>query len=156
MKGFPYRTLGIYYFGAQAVEVEIDDTTGQVRVLRAWLAHDVGRAINPAAVEGQIQGGFVQGLGYGLFEEMRWDGGRLANPTMMDYKIPGAGDVTCEIAIKIIEDPEPTGPFGAKGVGEGGIVGVAAAIANAVSNATGCRIRDLPLTPERVFRAVRR
>ncbi len=156
MKGFPYRTLGIYYFGAQAVEVEIDDATGQVRVLGAWLAHDVGRAINPVAVEGQIQGGFVQGLGYGLFEEMSWDGGQLANPTMMDYKIAGAGDVTYEIAIKIVEDPEPTGPFGAKGAGEAGIIGVAAAIANAVSNATGCRIRDLPLTPERVFRAGRR
>ncbi len=156
MKGFPYSKLGIYYFGAQAVEVEIDDVTGQVRVLGAWLAHDVGRAINPAAVEGQIEGGFVQGLGYGLFEEMTWDGGRLATPTMMDYKIPGAADVACDIAVKIVEDPEPTGPFGAKGVGEGGIVGVAAAIANAVANATQCRIRDLPLTPERVFRARRR
>jgi CO/xanthine dehydrogenase Mo-binding subunit len=155
MKGFPYRTLGIYYFGAQAVEVEIDDATGQVRVVGAWLAHDVGRAINPAAVEGQIEGGFVQGLGYGLFEEMRWDAGRLANPNMMDYKIPGAGDVECEIAVKIVEDPEPTGPFGAKGVGEGGIVGVAAALANAVANATGHHIRDLPLTPERVLRAGR-
>jgi CO/xanthine dehydrogenase Mo-binding subunit len=154
MKGFPYRTLGIYYFGAQAVEVEVDEATGQVRVVGAWLAHDVGRAINPVAVEGQIQGGFVQGLGYALFEEMVWDGGRLANPNLMDYKIPGSADLACDVAVRIIEDPEPTGPFGAKGVGEGGIVGIAAAVANAVANATGARIRDLPVTPERVLRAL--
>jgi CO/xanthine dehydrogenase Mo-binding subunit len=154
MTGFPFGNLGVYLFGAQAVEVEVDEATGKVEVVRGWAAHDVGRAINPQAVEGQIQGGFVQGLGYALFEEQVWDDGRLANPSMMDYKIPAAPDVSGPIDVTIIEDPEPTGPFGAKGVGEPGIIGVAPAVANAVAAATKKRIRRLPLVPERVFDAL--
>jgi CO/xanthine dehydrogenase Mo-binding subunit len=153
MVGFPFGNLGIYLFGAQVVEIEIDEDTGKITPTAAWLAHDVGRAINPLAVEGQIEGGFVQGLGYALCEELVWDGGRLANPTMMDYKIPGTLDVPTAIHAIIVEDEEPTGPFGAKGVGEPGIVGVAPAVANALAAATGMRIRELPLTPERVFNA---
>ena len=119
-----------------------------------WSAHDVGRAINPGAVEGQIQGGVVQGLGYSLFEEMVWDGGRLANPSFMDYKIPGALDVPPKINSIIIENPELTHPFGAKGIGEPPIVGVAPAVANAVSHAAGVRVRRLPVTSERVLRGL--
>jgi xanthine dehydrogenase molybdopterin-binding subunit B len=99
------------------------------------------RAINPGAVEGQIQGGVVQGLGYSLFEEMVWDGGRLANPSFMDYKIPGSLDVPPNITSIIIENPESTHPFGAKGIGEPPIVGVAPAVANAVSHAAGVRVQ---------------
>jgi CO/xanthine dehydrogenase Mo-binding subunit len=154
MVGFPFSNLGVYMFGAQIVEVEVDEDTGLVVPMAAWLAHDVGRAINPLAVEGQIQGGFVQGLGYALCEELVWDNGRLTNPTMMDYKIPGTLDVPVAIEPIIVEEPEKTGPFGAKGVGEPGIIAVAPAVANAVAAATGVRVRQLPLTPERVFGAL--
>jgi len=117
--------------------------------------HDVGRAINPGAVEGQIQGGFVQGAGYALTEEMVWDGGRLANPTLMDYKIPSSRDVPFEIDVIIVEVPDPTHPFGAKGIGEPPLIGAAAAIPNAIAAAAGTRVRRLPVTPERMLRALR-
>jgi CO/xanthine dehydrogenase Mo-binding subunit len=154
MVGFPFSNLGIYLFGAQVVEVEVDEVTGRVVPISAWLAHDVGRAINPQAVEGQLQGGFVQGLGYALCEELVWDGGRLANPTMMDYKIPGAPDVPERIETFIVEDAEPTGPFGAKGVGEPGIIAVAPAVGNAIAAAIGRRLHRFPFTSERVFTAL--
>jgi CO/xanthine dehydrogenase Mo-binding subunit len=115
---------------------------------------DVGKAINPAAVEGQIEGAFVQGMGYALVEELVWDGGRLANPTLMDYKIPTFRDTPYDIETIIVEAPEPDAPFGAKGAGEIGINVVAAAIANAVTDATGVRFAKLPLSSERVLRAL--
>ncbi|MDH3234144.1 MAG: xanthine dehydrogenase family protein molybdopterin-binding subunit, partial [Alphaproteobacteria bacterium] len=151
MKGIAFGNMGAYIFGAQAVEVDVDETTGQVTVQRAWAASDVGQAVNPTNVEGQIQGGLVQGLGYALFEEMVWEDGRLINPSMMDYKAPGALDAPAEITAIIVEDPEPTGPFGAKGVGEPAMVGVAPAVANAVASAADVRLRRLPMTPERVL-----
>ena len=155
IEGFAFSNLGAYIFGAQAVEAEVDEVTGAVRVLRAWSAHDVGCAINPQMVEGQIQGGFVQGLGYALTEEMQWDeSGRLTNPTLMDYKVPTALDTPIEINPIIVEHPEPSGPFGAKGVGEPGLIGTAASIANAVAKATGKRLHRLPMTPERVLDAL--
>lgn len=155
IEGFAFSNLGAYIFGAQAVEAEVDEVTGAVRVLRAWSAHDVGCAINPQMVEGQIQGGFVQGLGYALTEEMQWDeSGRLTNPTLMDYKVPTALDTPIEINPIIVEHPEPSGPFGAKGVGEPGLIGAAASIANAVAKATGKRLHRLPMTPERVLDAL--
>jgi CO/xanthine dehydrogenase Mo-binding subunit len=123
-------------------------------VVRAWSAHDVGCAINPMLVEGQIEGGLVHGIGYALYEQMVWDNhGRLANPSLADYRLPGAHEAP-EINCILVEDPEPTGPFGAKGVGEMAIVGIAAAIANAVKDATGRRLRQLPLTAERVLEAI--
>jgi CO/xanthine dehydrogenase Mo-binding subunit len=155
IEGFAFSNLGAFIFGAQAVEAEVDEVTGAVRVLRAWSAHDVGCAINPQMVEGQIQGGFVQGLGYALTEEMQWDeSGRLTNPTLMDYKVPTALDTPIEINPIIVEHPEPSGPFGAKGVGEPGLIGTAASIANAVAKATGKRLHRLPMTPERVLDAL--
>jgi CO/xanthine dehydrogenase Mo-binding subunit len=154
IRGFPFSRIGTYVFGAQAVEVEVDETTGEVAVVEAWSAHDVGRAINPQAVEGQIHGGFVQGLGLALTEEMVWDGPTPVNPTMMDYRVPGARDVPYAITPIIVEHPEPSGPFGAKAIGEPPLVGVAPAIANAVADAVGVRLRDLPMTPERVLRAL--
>ena len=153
-RGFPFSNIGTYVFGAQAVEVEIDEITGEISVVHAWCAHDVGRAINPLAVEGQIQGGFVQGLGWALHEELVWDGPTLINPTMMDYRTPGAKDVPYAIAPIIVEHPEPSAPFGAKAIGEPGLIGVAPAIANAVADAVGVRLRDLPMTPERTLTAM--
>jgi CO/xanthine dehydrogenase Mo-binding subunit len=153
---FGFDNLGVYIFGAQAVEIEVDEATGKTEVLRAWSAHDVGRAINPAAVEGQIHGAFVQGLGYALTEEMVWDeGGKLVNPSLAEYAVPGALDVPAAIEAIIIENPNSTGPFGAMGVGEPALAGVAAAVANGIAQACGgARPHRLPMTPERVFDAI--
>ncbi len=155
VKGFPFGKIGAWIFAAQAVEVEVDEATGRITPLRIWSAHDIGKAINPMAVEGQIQGGIAQGLGYALYEEMIWDSGRLATPSFMDYKIPGTMEVPTEIETILIEDPDEDGPFGAKGVGEPPLVGIAPAIANAVRHATGARLTRLPMTPERVLTALR-
>ena len=152
--GMPFPQIGVFVFGALVVDLEIDEATGKIEVLRAWSALDVGKAINPQAVEGQIEGAFAQGLGFALSEEMVWDGPRLANPTLMDYKVPTSLDVPYDIHAIIVEAAEPDGPFGAKGAGEIGINVVAAAIANAAAAATGIRYRHLPLTPERVLRGL--
>ena len=152
--GLPFGQIGVYSFNALVVEVEVDDASGHVRVLRAWSACDVGRAINPKLAIGQIEGAFVQGMGYALTEEMVWDGPRLANPSLMDYKIPTMAELPEELHSYLVESAEPSGPFGAKSVGEIGINGVAAAIANAIANATGARLRQLPLSAERVLRGV--
>lgn len=153
MEGWPFHGMGAYIYGTQGVEVEVDRKTGQVFVVKAVTAHDVGRAINPISVEGQCQGGFVQGLGYGLFEELKVRDGRIVNTSLVDYKIPTALDVPM-IDSLIVESMEPTGPFGAKGLGEAPIVPTAPAIANAVADATGVRIFDLPLSAERVLAAL--
>jgi CO/xanthine dehydrogenase Mo-binding subunit len=152
ISGFPFLNMGGYLFGAQVADVEVDRETGTITVHEIWAAHDVGKAINPKSVEGQIQGGVVQGLGYALLEEMVWDGPRLANPSLMDYKIPSSLDVPLKIHPFIVEHPEPTGPLGAKGVGEPGLVAVAPTIANAVCAATGVRLRELPMTGERFLK----
>ena len=155
INGSPFGRLGAWIFAAQVVEIEIDEGTGRITPIRVWSAHDIGKAINPGAVEGQIEGGVVQGIGYALTEEMVWDDARLANPSLMDYKIPGTLDAPPEIHTLLIEQPDETGPFGAKGIGEPPIVGIAPAIANAVAEATGVRLRRLPMTPERVLLALR-
>ncbi len=147
-------SIGIHTFGAQVAEVEVDEVTGKVELLQLWAVHDVGRAINPVAVEGQIHGAVVQGIGYATIEELVWEEGRLANPTMMDYKVPGMADTPYAIHPIIVEEPEPTAPFGAKGVAEIGICGPAPAISNAIKNATGVRLNQIPATPERVLRAL--
>ena len=153
-RGLPFPQIGVYSFGAVCVDLEVDEATGKVEVLRAWTVADVGRAINRASVEGQLEGAFAQGMGFALVEEMVWDGPRLANPTLMDYKVPTTREVPYELHARIVEHPEPKGPYGAKGVGEIGIVAVPAAIANAIAAATGARLRQLPMTPERVLRAL--
>jgi CO/xanthine dehydrogenase Mo-binding subunit len=153
MTGDGIGRLGTYVFGAQAAEVEVDEATGEVRVLEVWSAHDVGRAINPLAVAGQIQGGVAQGLGYALMEDLVYDGERPANPSLADYKVPGAPDLP-PIRPIIVEHPEPTGPFGAKGIGEPPVIGVAPAVRNAIAAATGVRLAVLPMTPERVLDAL--
>lgn len=154
LRGVPFSNLGAYVFGAQAIEVEVDEVTGQVEVVEVWSAHDVGRAINPQSVEGQIQGGVVQGIGYALIESVEWDQGKVVNPSFMDYKIPGAMDVPYGIHPIIVEHPEASGPFGAKGVGEPGLVGVGPAIRNAIAHAVGKRLAVMPFTAERVWTAL--
>ncbi len=143
-----------YVFGAHGIEVEVDVETGRIRILRVIAAHDVGRAINPMQVEAQIEGGVLQGIGYALLEEVRLDGGAMANPNFLDYRMPGPQDMPV-IEPVIVETLDPHGPFGAKGVGEPPIVPVAPALANAVANAIGVRVREIPMTPERIWRALR-
>jgi CO/xanthine dehydrogenase Mo-binding subunit len=150
-----FANLGIYTFGAHCVEVDVDRATGAVAVRRAWCAHDVGHAINPVSCEGQIQGGFVQGMGYALTETLHWnDDGWLTTTTLADYKIPGVLDVPSDIHAIVLEDPEPSHPLGAKGIGEPSLVGAAPAIANAIHAATSARLTTLPMTPERVLDAL--
>lgn len=143
-----------YSFAAHAVEVEVDQHTGQVRILDYVAAHDVGTALNPTGVEGQIAGGVAMGLGAALGEELLYDRGRPVNPAYLHYPMPRAADLP-PIRTVLIEHPDPHGPYGAKSVGEISINPVAAAVANAVAHATGIRVRELPLTPEKVRPAVR-
>ncbi|RPH42605.1 MAG: aldehyde oxidase, partial [Burkholderiales bacterium] len=145
-QGVPYATYG---FAAQFAEVEVDVELGTVRVLSVHAAHDVGRAVNPTQVEGQVHGGIAQGLGMALMEEYR--SGRTDN--LHDYLIPTVGDVP-PIVVHLIEDPEPLGPWGAKGVGEPALVATAPAILNAIHHATGVRATHLPVTPDRLRAAL--
>jgi CO/xanthine dehydrogenase Mo-binding subunit len=138
-----------------AAEVEVDEATGTVRLLRYYSASDPGKAINPKQVEGQDEGAAMQAIGHTLFEEMLYEDGQLLNPNLVDYRIPIFTDLPEVFETVLIENGDGPGPYGAKGVGEGGIVAVAPAVANAVFNATGARIKELPLTPERVWRALR-
>jgi CO/xanthine dehydrogenase Mo-binding subunit len=140
---------------AHLSHVRVDLETGAVTVLRHVIAQDVGRALNPALVEGQMHGGTVQGLGWALLEELAHDGyGQLTTGTFVDYAMPTAGN-TPPIDAEIVEVPAPDGPYGAKGVGEAPVVGVPGAVANAIAAATGgVRVTRLPMTPERVWRAV--
>ncbi|MEK6587501.1 MAG: molybdopterin cofactor-binding domain-containing protein, partial [Chloroflexota bacterium] len=142
-----------YSFGAQMAEVEVDRETGKVRVLRLVCAHDIGRAINPMAVEGQIEGGAQMGLGYALTEELIVKDGRVMNPDFLDYQLFTAADMP-QIETILVETDDPLGPFGAKGVGEMGGTPTAAAIANAIYDAAGLRLTTLPMTPERVLEAL--
>jgi CO/xanthine dehydrogenase Mo-binding subunit len=139
-----------YAFATHVAEVEVDPDTGQTRVINYTACHDVGRAINPMAVEGQIEGGVAQGLGGGLWEEMIIEGGTIRNPNFVDYHLPTILD-TPPIQVSLVEEPDPIGPFGAKGIGEHPIHGPAPAVANAISDATGVRITQIPVSPERLY-----
>jgi CO/xanthine dehydrogenase Mo-binding subunit len=148
------KVSAFWMYASHVADVEVDTETGRVRVLRIVAAHDVGHAINPAGVEAQIEGGVVQGLGATLHEEMLVRDGVVTNPSLVEYKLPTTRDVP-EIVPIIVEDPHGEGPYGAKGLGEPVLAASSPAIANAVFNATGVRITDLPITPERVYRALR-
>ena len=143
-----------FTFGVQVAEVEVDEETGQVRVRRFVTAFDVGKAINPLAVEGQLQGGVGMGIGDALMEEVVIDEGFTRNPHLMDYKLPTTLD-TPDIETIVLESGQGLGPFGAKGIGEPALVPTRATIVNAVSDAIGVQLREAPLTPERVYRAMR-
>jgi len=143
-----------YAFGTTGVEVEVDEKTGKVKIINLFAAHDVGKAINPTLVKGQIYGAAYIGTGYALTEEIKLEKGRVMNPNFRDYKILTAKDVIPVEPI-VIEPGDEDGPFGAKGIGEPGLVPTAPAIANAVYDAIGIRIRDLPITPEKVLAALK-
>jgi CO/xanthine dehydrogenase Mo-binding subunit len=145
-QGVPYATYG---FAAQFAEVEVDVELGTTKVLSVHAAHDVGRAVNPTQVEGQVHGGIAQGLGLALMEE--YVSGRTDN--LHDYLIPTVGDVP-PIVVHLVEDPEPLGPWGAKGVGEPALVATAPAILNAIRHATGVRATRVPVTPDRLRAAL--
>jgi len=138
-----------YPFGCHVAEVKVDPDTGQVTVVSFVAAHDVGRAINPLATEGQIQGGVVQGLGWALMENMAIEDGRITNPDFLDYVVPSAMDVP-KIETILVEPIEPNGPYGAKGIGEPALNPAMSAITNAIYNATGIRIKELPASAEKI------
>jgi 4-hydroxybenzoyl-CoA reductase subunit alpha len=142
-----------YVFGTQVAEVEIDPETGQVRVVSATIFHDCGLAINPMSVEGQIEGAAVMGLGYSLQEHLLRQNGVTLNPSFLEYKVPTALDAP-SIHCGLVETIDPGGPFGAKEAGEGLMLGAAPAIANAVYDAIGVRIKELPITPEKILQAL--
>jgi CO/xanthine dehydrogenase Mo-binding subunit len=135
-------------------EVEVDTVTGEVQVLGVWAAHDVGRAVNPQGVEGQIEGGVVQALGQGLMEDYKLDQGHTSTHGFAKYILPTALDVPRVTSI-IVEDPDPIGPLGVKGIGEPAMVPTIPAIMNAIYDAVGVRITALPATPEKVLMAIR-
>jgi aldehyde oxidoreductase len=145
-QGSPYA---VYGFGAHLAEIEVDVELGTVRVLKVTASHDVGRAINPTLIEGQIEGGVAQGIGMALMEE--YFPGKGEN--LHDYLIPTAGDVPPIHSI-LIEDPSPIGPFGAKGIGEQAVIPTAPAILNAIHDAVGVRVRKVPATPDRLRAAI--
>ena len=153
-KEFRGNISAAYAFAAQAAEVEVDIETGEVKVLKIAAAHDVGRAINPMAVEGQIEGGVSMGLGYGLSEELVVEKGKVLNPNFADYALPTALDMP-PIDPIIVETVDPEGPFGAKGMAEPANNPTAPAIANAVYDAVGVRIKDLPITAEKILKKLK-
>jgi carbon-monoxide dehydrogenase large subunit len=148
------KVSAFWMYATHVADVEVDPATGRARVLRVVAAHDVGSAINPAGVEAQIEGGVAQGLGATLHEEMLVRDGVVTNPSLVEYKIPTILDVP-EVVPVIVEDPHEDGPYGAKGLGEPVLAPISPAVANALDHALGVRITDLPITPEKVLRALR-
>ena len=157
-----YRGAGVgpspaYSYSAAIAEVEVDPDSGIVTVPKIWIAHDIGRSINPATVMGQVEGGVYMGLGEALMEEMAYRGNRNVVhkfPSMLEYKSPTTLEM-CDVVTFLIEDPDPNGPFGAKEAGQGPLLPVMPAVANAVFDAVGVRIDEVPITPEKVLRALK-
>ena len=145
---------GSYGFEAQVAEVEVNKKTGQVKVIKMYDVHDIGYPINPMSVHGQIEGSIVMGIGYTLHENLKFNEGRVVNPSFSKYRIPRATDIS-PIESIFIETNDPQGPFGAKGMGEASLLPTAAAIANAIYDAVGVQIKDLPITPQKVLKAIR-
>jgi 4-hydroxybenzoyl-CoA reductase alpha subunit len=158
-----YRGAGVgpspaYSYSACVAEVDVDPATGVVRVPTIWIAHDVGRSINAAAVIGQVEGSVYMGLGEALMEEMAYRGNRNVVhkfPSLLEYKSPTTLEM-CDVVTYLVEDPDPNGPFGAKEVGQGPLLPVMPAVANAVYDAVGVRVDEVPITPEKVLKAIRR
>jgi 4-hydroxybenzoyl-CoA reductase subunit alpha len=157
-KGGAFKGAGVgpspaYSYSAQVADVSVDEETGQVTVHKIWAAHDCGRALNPVSVEGQIIGSVWMGLGQALQEEMVWKDGLLINPGLLEYRSPSSEE-SPEIEPIIVESVDPEGPFGAKEASEGSLAAVIPAIANAIYDAVGIRLREAPFTPERVLAAL--
>lgn len=144
-----------YSYSTHIAKVRVDTLTGQVKVNKIWAAHDVGRAINPAGLEAQVEGGTAQGIGWALTENFRIENGKVITPNLSTYLLPTAMDVA-EVETILIEDPEPEGPWGAKGIGEPAIIPTAAAIANAVTHAIGVQMNEIPMTLENVLNQLNR
>jgi 4-hydroxybenzoyl-CoA reductase subunit alpha len=146
-----------YSYSAAVAEVDVDPDTGIVVVERVWIAHDIGRSINPMLVMGQVEGSVYMGLGEILMEEMVYRENRNVVhkfPSLLEYKSPTTMEM-CDVKTYLIEDPDPNGPYGAKEVGQGPLLPVPPAVANAVYNAVGVRIDEVPITPEKVMRALK-
>ncbi|HTD25039.1 MAG TPA: molybdopterin cofactor-binding domain-containing protein [Terriglobales bacterium] len=157
-KGGKHKGAGVgpspaYSYSAQVADVSVDEETGQVTVHKVWAAHDCGRALNPVSVEGQIIGSVWMGLGQALQEEMVWKDGLLMNPGLLEYRSPSSAE-SPEIEAIIVESIDPEGPYGAKEASEGSTAAVIPAIANAIYDAVGIRLREAPFTPERVLAAL--
>ncbi|WP_206454320.1 xanthine dehydrogenase family protein molybdopterin-binding subunit [Aurantimonas marina] len=148
--GAPWQA---YVFGCQVAEVEVDTLTGEVQVLGMWAVHDVGRAINPRGVEGQIEGGIVQGLGQALMEDYQLDQGQTTTHGFSKYILPTSLDIP-QINTMLVEDRDPRSPLGAKGIGEPALVPTAPAIMNAIYDAIGVRVTALPATPESILQGL--
>jgi CO/xanthine dehydrogenase Mo-binding subunit len=152
--GVEYMSSIFWKFATHAIEVEVDVETGAVKVLKVVAAHDVGKAINPVGCEQQIEGAVVMGLSNTLLEEFKMEQGRILNDTLADYKLATIDDVP-EIVPILVESVHQEAPFGAKGIGEPAAAPTAPAIANAIFDAIGVRIRELPITPEKIIAAIR-
>ncbi|MBI4648483.1 MAG: xanthine dehydrogenase family protein molybdopterin-binding subunit [Bacteroidia bacterium] len=150
-KHFMGNVSGNYAFASQAVKVEVDTYTGNVKILDVYVAQDVGKVLNPLGLKGQIDGGVIMGLGYAISEELVVENGYVLNPSFHNYKLLTAGDIP-EIHFFPVETEDEAGPYGAKGVGEAPLIPTAAATANAICNALGIEINELPMNPERVMR----
>ena len=145
-----------YAYGAQGAEVEVDTETGEIKIRRLVAVHDVGKILNLQGLKGQIYGALAQGVGYALYEQVQSQNGRIMNPSFRDYKIPTIHEMNFPLELDFVETNDHFGPFGAKGVAEPGLVPTAPAIANAIYNAVGVRIRDLPITPEKILVALKK
>lgn len=155
-EGFSFAPFPTFIFAAQAAEVEVDTETGEVTLVKFTSAHDVGRAIHPKNCEGQVEGALATGLGYATSEEVVVDSnGVVVNPQLLDYKLPCSLDMPRVVVPIIVEADDPKGPYGAKGVGEPALVPTAPAIAAAIYDAIGVQIQDLPITAEKVFKALK-
>ncbi len=146
-----------YSYSAAIAEVDVDAETGIVTVERVWIGHDIGQSINPMLVMGQVEGGVYMGLGEALMEEMTYRANRNVVhkfPSLLEYKSPTTIEM-CDVKTYLIEDADPNGPFGAKEVGQGPLLPVMPAVANAVYDAVGVRIDEVPITPEKVLTALR-
>jgi len=153
--GLTPNATPFWMVGGSAAEVEVDTEIGQVRVLRLITVADAGTPVNPRIVETQLTGAAIQHLGMTLFENMEFTDGQLRNPNFAEYKIPGIRDLPVELTGETVDTVQQSGPYGAKGVGETGTFAVAPAIANAIYDAVGVRLTELPITSEAVYRALR-
>jgi len=142
-----------YSFATQIAKVKVDTLTGLVDVENIYAAYDVGKAINPSGIEGQVEGGSAQGIGWATTEDFKIKDGKVQTPNLTTYLLPTALD-SADVETAIVEKPEPEGPWGAKGIGEPSIIPTAGAVANAVSHAIGVQMNEIPLTPERVLNAI--
>ncbi|MGQ0571969.1 MAG: xanthine dehydrogenase family protein molybdopterin-binding subunit [Armatimonadota bacterium] len=149
------KASAFWFSGAGACEVEVDTETGVTTVLKYVAAVNAGKVINPLLAQGQVEGSVICALGYTFYEEMLYGEGNLLNPNFMDYRLPTASEAPAEVVTILLEDPHPEGPYGAIGIGETAMATVAPAVANAIARATGVRIFDLPITPEKVLRGLR-